>query len=84
MQNTMITIPELANDLGISRVAVYRKVISGQIPATRVGRCYVISSDTAKALSQQAITQTDLDWIDSAVEKVVKEYGIVFKWLSAE
>jgi excisionase family DNA binding protein len=84
MQRAMKTIPELANDLGLSRVAVYKKVKSGQIPATRVGRYYVISSQTAKSLSQQTINQQDLDWIDAAVKKVVQEYGTVFKWLSIE
>jgi excisionase family DNA binding protein len=84
MQGVTKTIPELANDLGISRVAVYKKVKSGEIPATRVGRCYVISSETAESLSRQPVNRQDLDWIDAAVKKVVQEYGIVFKWLSIE
>jgi excisionase family DNA binding protein len=84
MQGAAKTIPEVANDLGLSRIAVYKKVKSGQIPATRIGRYYVISSETATSLSRQAVNQQDLDWIDAAVKKVVQEYGIVFKWLSVE
>ena len=83
MQDTLITIPELAGRLGVSRIAVYKKVKNGQIPAIRVGRRYVISSKTVKEL-QQPVNEIDLDWIDAAVKKVVQEYGIVLKWLSAE
>ena len=38
-----LTIPQLAALLGITRIAVYKKVKKGQIPATKVGRTYVIS-----------------------------------------
>ncbi len=83
MNKTMMTIPEVANDLGISRIAVYKKVKSGQIPAARIGRCYLISSKIVQSLLQHNI-QEDLDWIDYAVENTFKKYGIVFKWLSTE
>ena len=84
MRGELITIPKLADALGLSRIAVYKKVKSGQIPARRAGRIYVISADTAKALLQPAAGQQDLEWIDGAVKKVVREYGVVLKWLSTE
>lgn len=84
MTGEFITIPQLANDMGLSRIAVYKKVKSGQIPATRIGRNYCISFETANALLQPAAGRQDLDWIDAAVEKVVGKYGAVLKWLSAE
>lgn len=83
MQKTLMTIPEVADRLGISRIAVYKKVKNGQIPATRVGRRYVISSDTAEKLHQE-VYKIDLNWVDEAVKRVVKEYGTVLKWLSVE
>ena len=84
MKGDLITIPKLAEGLGLSRVAVYKKVKSGQIPAKRVGRIYVISANTANILLQPAIGKQDLEWIDEAVKKVVREYSVVLKWLSAE
>jgi excisionase family DNA binding protein len=42
MQNSM-TMPQLADRLGIIRIAVWNKVKKGEIPATKVGRQYVIS-----------------------------------------
>ena len=38
-----LTIPQLAKLLGISRIAVYKKVKKGQIEAIKIGRNYVIS-----------------------------------------
>ena len=84
MPGDMKTIPEVAKELGISRVAVFNKVKKGQIPAERIGRFYVISTDTVKSLTQNANKQQNLDWIEEAVKKVVREYGVVLKWLSLE
>jgi len=38
-----LTIPQAARILGISRIAVYKKVKKGQIKAERIGRIYAIS-----------------------------------------
>jgi len=37
-----ITIPQLAQLLGLSRIEVYRRVRKGQIKAEKIGRMYVI------------------------------------------
>ncbi len=42
-QEGFISIPECAQLLGISRIAVFRQVKSGKLPATKVGRHYVIA-----------------------------------------
>jgi len=56
MPGDMKTIPEVAKELGISRIAVFNKVKKGQIPAERVGRFYVIQSDVVKTLSQNQMS----------------------------
>ena len=38
-----ITIPQLAKLLGVSRIAIYKKVKNGQIPAKKAGKIYIIS-----------------------------------------
>lgn len=40
-----ISIPQLAKLLGISRIAVYKKVKRGEIDAIRVGRNYAIATE---------------------------------------
>lgn len=39
-----LTIPQLARILGISRIAVYKKVKKGIIPGVKIGRNFVVSS----------------------------------------
>jgi excisionase family DNA binding protein len=79
-----ITIPQLAKMLGISRIAAYKKVKTGQIPAEKIGRNYVISkSDIARSLTGK-MTGKSKKRIDSAVKKTVQEYGQALKWLGKE
>ena len=79
-----LTIPQLAKILGISRIAVYRKVKKGQIKAIRVGRNYAIPQKYVANILQKALNQEDKKQIDAAVKKTVKEYGEVLKLLGRE
>jgi excisionase family DNA binding protein len=79
-----ITIPQLAKHLGISRIAVYRKVRKGQIPAKRLGRIYLISSRNIERILGKEIDARKKHHIESAVRKTVQQYGDVLRWLGAE
>ena len=79
-----ITIPQLAELLGISRIAVYKKVKSGQIPAKKIGRNYVISDRDITYILQNEVADRRKKKIDSAVKKTVREYGDVLKKLGKE
>lgn len=79
-----ITIPELAEKLGMSRVAVWHKVKKGQIPARKVGRQYVIAARDAEVLLGDRLTRSQNNWIEAAVKQVVDDYGSVLKKLSCE
>jgi len=79
-----ITIPQLAKALGISRIAVYRRVKSGAIPATKVGRIYVISDRTVNEILGRDLSRKSRDGIDKAIDWATSEYGQVLKWLSKE
>lgn len=80
-KNQYVTIPELAKLLGLSRIAVFKKVKKGEIKAIRIGRTYAIPiiEITGKTLEDK-----DKKEIDSAVKKTVKEYGEVLKLLGRE
>ena len=78
------TIPQLAEILGVSRIAIYNRVKKGQIPARKVGRNYIISdSDIADILGKE-ISPRQKQQIDKAVRKTVAEYGRVLKDLAKE
>ena len=79
-----ITIPELAKLLGVSRIAIYKRVKKGQIPATKVGRTYVITDQTIATILGKEVTKRGKEQIDTAVRKTVREYGEVLKQLAKE
>ena len=79
-----ITIPKLAELLGVSRIAIYRRVKKGQIPATRIGRIYVITNQTVAGILGRNVTEDGKKNIDAAVRRTVREYGEVLKKLGKE
>ncbi len=79
-----ITIPQLAKILGLSRIAVYRKVKKGQIKTTKIGRSYAIDRKSVEAILGKTLAEEDKKQIDAAVKKTVKEYGQTLKLLGTE
>jgi len=79
-----LTIPELANILGISRIAVYRKVKKGEIKAIRIGKNYAIPKKYIDDLLGKDLQEKDKKEIDEAIKKTVQEYGEVLKLLGLE
>ena len=79
-----ITIPELAKLLGVSRIAVYKRVKKGEIPATKTGRTYVITDQTIAEILGKEVTSEGKERIDAAVRRTVREYGSVLKQLAQE
>jgi len=79
-----ISIPELAKILGISRVAVYKKVKKGQIKAVRIGRNYGIDHKYVADILGEELSGKDKNQIDDAIKKTVKEYGEVLRLLGSD
>ena len=79
-----LTIPEFADLLGISRIAVYKKVKAGKIPAEKIGRNYVITDKTANEILGKTLSKIKKKQIDLAVKKIVRQYGKLLKKLGSE
>ena len=79
-----LTIPQVAKMLGISRIAVYRKVKKGQIKAQKIGRSYAIPSEVAGWARGKVLSASDKQRIDVVVRKVVREYGDTLRLLGRE
>ncbi len=75
---------ELARILGISRIAVFKKIQNGQIKAMKVGRNYIIDPHDIGNILGTALTLEDKKQVDTAVRKTVKEYGETLRLLGAE
>lgn len=79
-----ITIPQLARILGISRIAVYKKVKKGQIKAIRIGRTFAIPQKQIASILGKAMSKQDKKQIDDAIKKTIKEYGETLRLLGRE
>lgn len=83
-EREFISIQELANILGISRIAVYKKVKNGKIKAIRIGRSFAIPQKYVANILGKSLADVDKKEIDEAVRKTVKEYGEVLKQLGRD
>jgi excisionase family DNA binding protein len=72
---------ELAKILGISRIAVFKRIKSGQIKAVKKGRNFYINKKDLGGILGQELTRKQRAEIEKAVKKTVKEYGETLKLL---
>ena len=79
-----LTIPQLAKLLGISRIAVYKKVQKGEIKVKKAGRMNLIPISYVEEIIGKALSAQRKKDIEQAVKKTVLEYGEVLKMLGRE
>ena len=77
-----LTIPQMAKILGISRIAVYRKVKKGQIKAKKIGRNYAIPHSAVFRVAP--LSTREIRRLDAAIRKAFQEYGETFRLLGRE
>ena len=83
-ESKYVTIPELAKMLGLSRVAVFKKVKKGEIKAIKIGRTYAISKKDLGILLGKVLAEDEKKEIDRAVKRTVNEYGQTLKLLGKD
>ena len=71
--------------LGVSRVAIFKWIKSGKLPAKRWGRNYLIEiKDIANLAGSRPLTEEQKKQVANAVQKAVGEYLEVFRLLGKE
>ena len=75
---------ELARMLGVSRVAVFKKIRSGIIHAQKVGRSYVIPKEEIAAALDVFVPERRRKEIDQSIDRTVREYGDALRRLGKE
>ncbi len=80
-QKKYYTARELAKILGISRIAVFKKIKKGQVKAIKIGRNFAISKKEVESVLGKSLTRGQKAIIRRAVEKTFKEYGQAIKML---
>lgn len=76
-----ISVTECAKLLGLSRTAILKAIHVGRIKARKVGNSYVIKRSDLDIPSDVEISKDQMNFIESSVDKVVKEYGETLKML---
>ena len=84
VKNEYLSISQFAKILGVSRIAIYKKIKKGQIEATRIGRSFVIPRKYLTDITGKTLSEKNKKIIDEAVKKTFKEYGEVLKLLGRE
>jgi len=74
---------EAAKALGISRVAVLKKIATGQIKAIKIGRVWAVEESSLPTVGRTP-TASDRKRIAAAVRKSVDEYGEALRKLGSE
>ena len=77
------SVSEFAEILGISRIAVYKRIKKGQIEAVRFGRSFAIPKKYILEIIGENLSEREKKIIEEAVEKTFKEYGEVLKRLGS-
>jgi len=83
-KNKYISVSQFAKLLGVSRIAVYKKIKKGQIKAIRIGKNFAIPKKYFADITGKTLSEKDKKLIDKAVEKTFKEYGEVLRLLGRE
>ena len=84
MEKNYLTTAKLAKLLGISRIAVFKKIKSGKIKAKKIGRNFVIDKKGLGGILDESLTEKRKAEISEAVKQTVKEYGETLKLLGKE
>lgn len=81
--NNFITTAELAKLLGISRIAVFKKIQKGEIKGVKKGRNYEVNIADVSGLGDR-LSAGDKKTIDEAVGRTMSEYGETLRLLGKE
>ena len=78
------TTAEAAKVLGVSRIAVFKKIKDGKIRAAKFGRNYLIPRKDILEIAGQVISPRRRKQIEAGVQKTIAEYSDVLRKLGKE
>lgn len=84
MKKQFFSTTEVAELLGISRVAVFKKIKKGEIKAVKIGRNYAIDKKYLPQILGRVLGRQEKQIIEKAVKKTVREYGETLRLLGRE
>ena len=82
--NDFLTVKELSDILGLSRIAVYNKIKRGQLNAKMIGKTFLIPKDQLTGIINNDLSEDEKTKIKKGVGKVIRDYGDTLKMLGTE
>lgn len=80
-KKSFLSTTDLAKLLGISRIAVFKKIKKGEIKAEKIGRNFAINTKDVGEIWGRFLTKKQKNELDSAVDKTIQEYGETLRLL---
>lgn len=84
MDKNHLSTAEVAKLLGISRIAVFKKIKAGDIKAKKIGRNFAVDRKDLPDILGKVLRISQKQEVEKAVEKTVKDYGETLKLLGKE
>lgn len=84
MVSKYLTVSEVARRLGLTRMAIHKRIKNRQITAEKIGNRYLIPEEEFRGLVAQELTDKIKVEIEKGVARVVKEYGETLRLLGKE
>lgn len=84
MEKEFISTIEAAKILGVSRIAIFKKIKSGEIKAEKAGRNFIIRRSDLPYILSQSLREDQKSDIHTSVKKAVHEYGETLRLLGKE
>ncbi|MEK7133777.1 MAG: helix-turn-helix domain-containing protein [Patescibacteria group bacterium] len=83
-QKTHFSVSEIAKIMGVSRVAILKKITAGRLRAQKVGRNYIIARADLETILGSSVSAEQKNEIERVVKKAVKQYNVAFRRLGKE
>jgi excisionase family DNA binding protein len=84
IQNSYFSTSQLAQLVGISRIAIFKKIQSGEIAAEKVGRNYLIPKTELEVILGKIVPEEKKKRIEAAVGKATHDFEQTLRKLGEE
>jgi excisionase family DNA binding protein len=83
-QKEFLSIKEVSDLLGISRIAVFRRVKLGQIKAQKIGRNFAINKSELSNILGESLSIEEKRSLKEGVKKTIKDFSETLEKLGKE
>lgn len=84
LNKEFLSVTEVSKLLGVSRVTIHNRIKRGDIPATRVGKIFLIPAGPLAEVLHRGLTESDKSELKDVLKRVMDEYGETLRKLGDE